>query len=308
MTAQDQQDQIAQHTILSYEQAPRDFKWDVSEEYNFAIDTIGQWAEDPGKLALLWVGPDGREERYTFVSFDEGSSRAANAFERRGIQKGDRVLIMLPPMPEWWEAVLGLMKLGAVSVPCTTQLTPKEIQFRAEACEAAALVTDQAGAEKLAQVRAQCPTIRVVIVVDEPGAECPEGCIGYHPAVDVASPTWYSRRTKSGDPCLICFTSGTVGFPKMVLHTHASYPVGHTLVTGRYPLDLREDDLHWNLLETGWANYLYACFEALPGELALPFPRRKSNRPMPGTPGGGGVYLPPKRGTMPRRTRSRSPQ
>src|SRR5262249_58900474 len=133
-------------------------------------------------------------------------------------------------------------------------------QYRAEACEAAALVTDRAGAEKLAQVREQCPTIRVAIAVDEPGAECPEGCIGYHPAVDVAAPTWYSRRTKSGDPCLIYFTSGTVGYPKMVLHTHASYPVGHTLVTGRYWLDLREDALLWHLSETGWAKFAWRRF------------------------------------------------
>src|SRR5262249_1927698 len=125
MTAQDK---TPQHTILRYEQARRDFRWDVAEDYNFVMEIMCRWAEDPGKLALLWVGPDGREERYTFVSFDESSSRAANAFEKLGIQKGDRVLVMLPRVPEWWETVLGLMKLGAVSVPCTTLLTPKDIQ------------------------------------------------------------------------------------------------------------------------------------------------------------------------------------
>ncbi|HEY0722921.1 MAG TPA: acyl--CoA ligase, partial [Pyrinomonadaceae bacterium] len=99
-----------------------------------------------------------------------------------------------------------------------------------------------------------------VMVVDEPGAECPEGCVGYHPAVDIASPTWYDRVTRSDDPCLIYFTSGTVGYPKMVLHTHASSPVGHTVVTGRYWLDLRPDDLHWNLSEMGWAKAAWSNF------------------------------------------------
>jgi acetyl-CoA synthetase/medium-chain acyl-CoA synthetase len=248
------------HNMTNYAQARRDFTWDVSEDYNFAIDTIGRWAEDPSKLAMLWIGPDGREERYTFVDFDEQSSRVANALEKLGIQKGERVLVMLPRIPEWWATMLGLMKVGAVSVPCTTLLTPKDMQYRAEIAEAAAIVTDMSGAEKLAQVRAQCPTIRVAVVVGEPGEECPEGCVGYHPIVDIAAPTWYGLRTTSSDPCLIYFTSGTVGYPKMVLHTHASYPIGHTLVTGRYWLDLTPDDLHWNLSETGWAKAAWSNF------------------------------------------------
>ncbi len=256
MTAQDSPEQ----RLTSYQQARRDFRWEVAEDYNFALDTIGRWAEDSSKLAMLWVGPDGHEERYTFVDFDEGSSRAAHAFEKLGIAKGDRVLVMLPRIPEWWETALGLMKLGAIAVPCTTLLTPKDIQYRAEIAEAVALVTDPAGAQKLAQVREQCTTIRATVVVDEPGAECPGGCVGYHPAVDVASPVWEERRTTSGDPCLIYFTSGTVGYPKMVLHTHASYPVGHTVVTGRYWLDQRETDLHWNLSETGWAKFAWSNF------------------------------------------------
>ncbi len=253
-------DRASEHNMTSYQQARREFTWDVPEDYNFAIDTIGAWAEDPEKLAMLWIGPDGREERYTFVHFDEQSSRVAHAFEKLGMQKGDRVLVMLPRVPEWWETVLGLMKLGAIAIPCTTLLTPKDIQYRAEVSEAVAIVTDRTGAEKLAQVRAQCPTIRTAVVVDEPGAEHPADCVGYHPSVDVASPTWYSRRTQSSDPCLIYFTSGTVGYPKMVLHTHASYPAGHTLVTGRYWLDLTPDDLHWNLSEMGWAKAAWSNF------------------------------------------------
>ncbi len=246
--------------LSPYERARREFRWEVASDYNFALDTIGRWAEDPEKLAMLWVGQDGAERRLTFVNFDEGSSRAANAFEKLGLLKGERVLVMLPRVPEWWESVLGLMKLGAVAIPCTTLLTPKDVQYRAEIAEAAAIVTDHAGAQKLAQVRDQCPTIRFAVVVDEPGAECPEGCVGYHPLVDVASPTWYGRRTVSSDPCLIYFTSGTVGYPKMVLHTHASYPVGHTAVTGRHWLDLHKDDLHWNLSETGWAKFAWSNF------------------------------------------------
>ena len=282
-----------QHNMSSYEQARREFKWTVADDYNFAMDTIGRWAEESDKLAMQWIGPDGREERYTFVHFDEQSSRAAHAFEKLGIRAGERVLVMLPRVPEWWETMLGLMKLGAVSIPCTTLLTPKDIQYRAELAEAVAIVTDRAGAEKLAQVREQCPSIRVSVVIDEPGAHCPDGCVGYHPAVDVASPTWYDRRTRASDPCLIYFTSGTVGYPKMVLHTHASYPIGHTDVTGRYWLDLTPDDLHWNLSETGWANYLDSCFDAL---LPSPFqwcPLHTARSDTPETPASDVVCLLP---------------
>ncbi|GAC1455416.1 MAG: acyl--CoA ligase [Ktedonobacterales bacterium] len=248
------------HNMTDYLETRRTFTWEVPADYNFAIDTIGRWAEQPEKLAMLWLGADGREERLTFVHFDESSSRVANAFEKLGLRTGERVLVMLPRVPQWWETVLGLMKLGAVAIPCTTLLTPKDIQYRSELAEAAALVTDEAGAAKFAQVRAQCPTIRQVVVVGDPEAACPEGCQAYYPLVDMASPTWPQRRTVSADPCLIYFTSGTVGYPKMVLHTHASYPIGHTVITGRYWLDQTPDDLHWNLSEMGWAKAAWSNF------------------------------------------------
>src|SRR5579863_749481 len=171
------------HNMTNYQQARRDFSWDVSPNYNFALDTIGEWARDPEKLAMLWVGQDGASARYTFAYFAEQSSRAAHAFEALGVQKGDRVLLMLPRLPQWWETMLGLMKLGAIGIPCTTLLTPKDIQYRAEISEAVALVTDRSGAAKLAQVRANCPTIRVAVVADDPGdapdAPIPADAISY---------------------------------------------------------------------------------------------------------------------------------
>jgi acyl-coenzyme A synthetase/AMP-(fatty) acid ligase len=241
--------------MTDYEAERRSFNLEVPEYFNFATDVIGKWASDPNKLAMLWIGQHGEEERITFAHFSERSSRAANAFAKLGIKKGDRILVMLPRIPEWWESVLGLMKLGAIPIPCTTLLTPKDIQFRAEVSEAAAFITDSEGAVKFDQVRSECPTVKVTIEVgsnaDVAGRE---GWTSYHQVVDEASPEFTGPKTRSDDPCLVYFTSGTVGYPKMVLHTHASYPIGHS-ITGKYWLDLHEEDLFWNLSETGWANY-----------------------------------------------------
>jgi acyl-coenzyme A synthetase/AMP-(fatty) acid ligase len=235
--------------MTDYEAARRDFHLDVPEYFNFAIDVMDKWASSPDKLAMLWIGQHGEERNLTFAHFAERSSRAANAFAALGLQKGDRVLVMLPRLPEWWESVLGLMKLGVIPIPCTTLLTPKDIQFRAEVAEAQGFITDSEGAAKFDQVRKECPTVKYTILVD--GAER-AGWTSFSRIVDEASPVFNGPKTRSDDPCLVYFTSGTVGYPKMVLHTHASYPIGHT-ITGKYWLDLHEDDLHWNLSEMGWA-------------------------------------------------------
>ncbi len=243
--------------MTDYEAERREFQLEVPEYFNFATDVIGKWASDPTKPAMLWIGPHGDERGLTFAHFAEYSSRAANAFSKLGIKKGDRVLVMLPRVPEWWESVLGLMKIGAIPVPCTTLLTPKDIQFRAEAAEASAIITDNEGAAKFDQVRSDCPTVKVAIVV-EPNADMGrEGWVNYSQVVDEASPEFTGEKTRSDDPCLVYFTSGTVGYPKMVLHTQASYPIGHT-ITGKYWLDLHEGDLLWNLSETGWAKFAWS--------------------------------------------------
>ncbi len=245
--------------MTDYEAERRSFQLEVPEYFNFATDVIGKWASDPNKPAMLWVGQHGEEQGLTFAHFAEYSSRAANAFSALGIGKGDPILVMLPRIPEWWETILGLMRLGAIPIPCTTLLTPRDIQFRSDIAKAVAIVTDHEGAAKFDQVRTECPTIKYAILTDEANADTAgrEGWIIYQQIVSEASPEFTSPKTRSDDPCLVYFTSGTVGYPKMVLHTHASYPIGHT-ITGKYWLDLHEDDLFWNLSETGWAKFSWS--------------------------------------------------
>ncbi len=240
--------------MTDYEAERRDFHLEVPEQFNFATDIIGTWASDPSKLAMWWLSQKGEERKLTFAHFAERSSRAANVFVQLGIQKGDRVLVMLPRIPEWWESILGLMKLGAIPIPCTTLLTPNDIEFRARIAEPKAILSDHEGMQKYEQVRLQCSTISLAIEVDTI-----ETAIGanYTRLVRQASPQFTGEKTRSDDPCLIYFTSGTVGYPKMVLHTQASYPIGHT-ITGKYWLDLHEGDLVWNVSEAGWAKFAWS--------------------------------------------------
>jgi acyl-coenzyme A synthetase/AMP-(fatty) acid ligase len=238
--------------MTDYEAERREFRLDVPEYFNFAADVIDKHAQNPDKEAMLWIGQHGEERHITFAHFSEASRRAANAFSTLGLGKGDPVLVMLPRIPEWWETILGLMRLGAIPIPCTTLLTPKDIQFRCEVAEARAFITDQEGAYKFDQVRGACPTVTQTILIAEssPDTAGRENWTEYHTITAEASPQFTGPKTRSDEPCLVYFTSGTVGYPKMVLHTHASYPIGHT-ITGKYWLDLHEDDLVWNLSETG---------------------------------------------------------
>ena len=239
--------------MIDYEQACREFRWEVPEYYNFAVDVVDRWGEDAQKVAMLWVNEQGDERRLTFRDFAVRSNQVGNVLRMMGIRKGDRILIMSPRLPEWWEAVLGIMKIGAISMPGTTLLTSKDVAYRLQAAEAVAVITDAEGALKVEQVANECPTLRLNILL---GAER-EGWVNYTRAVASARSTLEPEPTRSDESMMIYFTSGTVGYPKMVLHTHVSYPLGH-IVTGKYWLDLKPTDLHWNLSDTGWAKAAYS--------------------------------------------------
>ena len=139
---------------------------------------------------------------------------------------------MLLRVVEWWEIMLGCMRAGVVTVPGTTLLTAKDIAYRVAVAEASVVITDAENVHKVNEVRDRCPSLRHVIVI-----EGDDPWIDYEDVISAASPTFISARTLSSDPLVIYFTSGTTGNPKMVVNTHASYPIGH-LATGKFWLDL----------------------------------------------------------------------
>ena len=223
--------------MTDYEGSYRNDRLEVPEFFNFGSDVVDRWAEDRTKLALLSADPSGlRAQHHTFWDLKVLSDRAANGFRQLGIRKGDRVFIMLPRIPDWYVAMLGLFKLGALPMPGTTLLTPKDIEYRINRSEAVMAVTDPENAAKVEEAAAGCPTLKHLVLA---GGE-QRGWVSFDSMRDDASTVLEGvEPTRSDDPLLIYFTSGTVGYPKMVLHTQASYGIGHTL-TAKYWQDLKK--------------------------------------------------------------------
>ena len=236
---------------MHYEELYRDFQWQVPEQFNFAVDVIDALARDRSRAALYWEDEAGREARYTFWDFSTQSHRFANALRGLGVRKGDPVMIMLPRVPEWFVAFLGALKAGALVIPCTASLRAKDVRYRAQHSGARVLVTVPENVAEVEAIRSQCDDLRALIVV----GEAVSGWRTWHDTLAAASPDWHVEPTRSDEPAICFYTSGTTKEPKAVLHTHA-YTYAHRY-TGRYWLDLRPEDLHWTTSDTGWAKAAY---------------------------------------------------
>ena len=240
--------------VASYEDLCANFKIDVPEYYNFGFDVIDAWAKkDRNKLAMIWTDQKGNEKKYTFFDLMRLSNQAVNICIKYGIKKGDRVMLMLPRAPEWWIFTIALIKIGAVYCPATTMLTAKDLKYRIQAADIKMIITMAEYAERVEEIREECPTLAVRLMID--GTR--DGWVSYPVELDYPAPCSHKlvnlpgmRRTRSSDPLLIFFTSGTTGEPKMVVHDHA-YPLGH-LVTGQVWHDLHPNDLHLTISDTGW--------------------------------------------------------
>ena len=237
--------------LTDYEKTYREFKWEIPEYYNFGFDGIDRWAEDRTKLALISVDDTGiHAVRHTFYDLMRLSNQFANVFLKLGLKKGDRVLLMLPRIPEWYVAMIGMIKLGVIPMPTSVLVTAEDIKFRMNQSEGVLAITTLEHVTKVAQVQHECPSLKYFVVV---GGRC-DGWMEYDGLMNNASPKLDQKavgKTKSTDPLLIFFTSGTESYPKMVLHTHA-YPLAH-IVTAKYVDDLHSTDLHLAVADTGWA-------------------------------------------------------
>jgi acetyl-CoA synthetase/medium-chain acyl-CoA synthetase len=230
-----------------YEELVAGFRWQVPAEFNFGA-LVDAWATDRSRVALYWEDEAGRRERHTFWDVKQASNRFMNALAALGVGRGDPVLVMLPRVPAWQTAMVGTLKLGALAIPCTASLRAKDIAFRARHSGARAVVTTVEQVPEVEAAGAELP-VRVAL------GGAPAGWQDFEALLDRASPGGVPARTRSDEPALCFYTSGTTKDPKAVLHAHA-YTFAHRY-TGEHWLDLQRTDLHWTTSDSGWAKAAY---------------------------------------------------
>lgn len=235
-----------------YDYVYRQFCWPKLEHFNWALDFFDVQAQGNQTPALWLVEEDGRELKLTHAQMSARSNQVANFLRSLGIQRGERVLLMLPNCVPLWEVMLAAIKLGAVLAPATSLLTPEELADRIERGRIRHMVVAGAETHKFAQLPAQLTRI----AVGEPVA----GWHRFEDAYRFQTQFLPAGITHAEDPQILYFTSGTTAKPKRVLHSQQSYPVGH-LVT-MYVLGLKPADVHWNISSPGWAKHAWSCFFA----------------------------------------------
>lgn len=235
-----------------YATAVRDFRWPQLGEFNWALDYFDAMAEGNPATALWIVEEDGSEQRYSFQQLAARSNQVANHLRALGVRRGERVLLMLGNDVALWETMLAAFKLGAVVIPATALLNPDDLRDRIERGQVRHLVVGEAHVGKFEGLGDGCSRICV-------GA-APAGWVAHSAAFEHPEHFEAEGRTLATDPMLLYFTSGTTSKPKMVLHSHQSYPVGH--LSTMYWIGLQPGDLHLNISSPGWAKHAWSCLFA----------------------------------------------
>ncbi|XP_073399136.1 acyl-coenzyme A synthetase ACSM3, mitochondrial-like [Dendrobates tinctorius] len=242
------------HNFADYEDIRSSYKLDLPEYFNFASDILDKWtaADKDGSRnpnpALWWIDGEGKEVKWSFDELGFHSRKVANLLsDACDLKPGDRVLVILPRVPEWWLLNVACIRAGLVLIPGTTQLTAKDILYRLQTSEARCIITSQELAPTVDAISSQTPLLKTKMTVS--GKR--EGWLNFQDLYTAASDKHMCVRTRSTDPMTIYFTSGTTGSPKMAEHSHCSYGLGLT-IAGKYWLDLTPSDVFWNSSDTGW--------------------------------------------------------
>ena len=242
----------------SYEDFYENFQINVPADFNFGYDVVDEWARvEPDKPALLWCNDAGEECTFTFTDISRLSNKAAHAFKKLGIGKGDIVMCIMRRRWEYWVVASALCKLGATVIPASLQLTTHDIEYRANKCGVKMMVcvADEYVNTQVEGALPTSPSIQNKVIV----AGQREGWLSFDELIADEPDTW--ERPAAGSPeavtskdiMLIYFTSGTTGHPKPVMHNYA-HPLGHIL-TAKYWQQVRENCLHMSVTDSGWAKF-----------------------------------------------------
>lgn len=201
----------------NYAELAAQFRWHVPEFYNIGADVCDKWAEqDPTRTALIHKTSSNTVIYFTFGELQALANRTANLLRTYGVQRGDRVGILLPQAPETAYSHVAVYKLGAIAVPLFTLFGIDALSYRLQDCGARAIITDSTGAAKVESIRASLPALEHVFNIDGET----DGALDFHALVKLQSRDFMLEPTRAGDPALIIYTSGTTGPPKGALHAH----------------------------------------------------------------------------------------
>lgn len=240
-----------------YDAAVKGFRWPDPVPFNWALDWFdAELARDPDSRdrTALWIvdAAQDRQTKLSFAALSRRSNQVANFLRAQGLKRGDHLLLLLGNVVPLWETMLAAMKLGVVVIPATTLLTPDELRDRLDRGRARCVVAAQDQVAKLAGLISD-DVVRIVVgTVD--------GWLSFDDAASAAEAFTPDGPTEAGDPMLLYFTSGTTAKPKLVRHSHRSYPVGH--LSTMYWLGLQPGDVHLNISSPGWAKHAWSCFFA----------------------------------------------
>ena len=245
---------LSQTEFKSYQDFTDNFKIHIPDNFNFAFDVVDEIATlTPDKIAMVWCDDNGAEEVFTFAQMKKYSDKAANFFISAGIVKGDPVMLIMKRRYEFWFCILALNKIGAITIPATHLLSPKDIVYRTKAADIKMMVCvheeEVVHHIELAEEKSTPFTVKALIGGDR------KGWLNLSTGIESSSDQYVrpvgTQATNNDDIMLLYFTSGTTGMPKMVNHNYI-YPLGHIL-TAKYWQNVQDNGLHFTVADTGWA-------------------------------------------------------
>ena len=243
----------------SYEDLYKNFKITIPNDFNFAYDVVDEYAKtEPKREALVWCDDNDEDHIFTFKDLSLASQRTANFLVEQGIQKGDRVMLILRRRYEFWFFLLALHRIGAIAIPATNMLAAEDLEYRFNAAEIKMVVTydDPALQKEVDKAKSKCESVEKLVTV---GQTARQNWISFYDDYELF-PSTFERpvgdaATHNDDIMIVYFTSGTSSNPKMVAHTY-TYPLGH-IVTAKYWQHVVDGGRHLTVAETGWAKALW---------------------------------------------------